>query len=51
VVPTSQPNAQPTTIPISGFPNGCAAHFQLAYSLTTIPLIRQQNGRGMAPLQ
>src|SRR5438093_5881906 len=36
--------------PESGFPNGYAACRQPAYSLTTIPLIRQQNGRGMAPL-
>src|SRR6476469_125370 len=33
-----------------GIPNGRAASLPALYILTTIPLIRQQNGRAMAPL-
>src|SRR6185369_12375208 len=34
----------------AGIPNGRAASLPAIYFLTTIPLIRQQNGRAMAPL-
>src|ERR1700712_657062 len=49
-IPPIAPKGRPATNPLNRDPHDRAASLPAVYSLTTIPLIRQQNGRAVAPL-